>query len=88
MLPAVLSAMYSEGLFSWLVGVLVMQIHGVIKQLHLFTGLDMKMPNFFLVARKTSCLEYLNHADYQELLVLPRYLGHQRFTYHLGYLAK
>jgi len=62
-----------------------MQLHGVITQLYLFTGLDTKMPNFFLVASKMSHLEYLNHVDYKEL-VLPHYLGHQQFIYHLGYL--
>lgn len=57
MLSAVLSAMCSEVLCSWLVGIIVMQIHGAIQKLHLFTGLDLKMPNFFLVARKMSNFE-------------------------------
>lgn len=60
-----------------------MQIHGVIKQLHLFTGLDTKMPNFFLVAREMSHPEYPNHVDYQEFLVLLGYLGHRRLVYRL-----
>lgn len=46
------------------------------------------MPTFFLVAMKMSYLEYHIHIDYQELLVLPVYLGHQQLVYHLGYLVK
>lgn len=70
------------------VGIIVMKIYDVIKQLHLFTVLDTRIHNFFLVARKMSLLGYLNLVDYQESLILPGYLGHRRLVYRLGYLVK